>query len=319
MPLLRYRLRDGHREYIFLELHEPLPEGHEDLSTGRGWWMERHLHWLARDEHNLRTLRELASAHGLFQQQQGLWGTENIVRHAAMLVSSGLLRVARAPLPERTVAPHFAETPEAEVPVTSEEPRWLKLHVLDDATGAPVSGLKLRFQFSDRSEKQATTTSDGLIDLQGVPPGTATVSSVLDGATLADTLALVKVESRPPPTGEESQSGDGPKAKYLARLIEHRVRDGETLESVAERYETTADAVAQFNWSTTEEAKVQRHLYLDVGCRTRKGGKFVFTSRDAPGILYVPQPMTVHRLNVDAHHTLRVKQAYEPGAFLFSA
>jgi len=317
MRLLRYRLHDGVREYVFLELHEPLPQDHEDVSVGRGWWMELHLRRLARDEHNLRALRELVYAHVLVQPY-GLASTENIVRHAATLLVSGVLRLARAPLPARTVAPSFAERLEEVVPIASEKPRWLKLQVLDDATGAPVSGLKLRIQFSDTSERQATTGSDGLIDQKSVPPGTASVSSVLDGATLADTLTLVKVEGPPPKEGGATP-GEGPKARFLARLVEHRVRDGETLESVAERYETTVDALAQFNWSTTDEAKVQRHLYLDVGCTVRKGGKFVFTSRDTPGILFVPQPLSLRRLPVDRHYTLRVKQAHEPRAFLFSA
>ncbi|MCP3142903.1 LysM peptidoglycan-binding domain-containing protein [Pyxidicoccus xibeiensis] len=320
MSLLRFRLRDGHREYLILEAHEPFPEGHEDVSAGRGWWLERHLHQLSRDEGNLRTLRNVLYAHGHLASF-GPLSTEQVARQAAALFSLGSLRLARAPLPLSTQAPAFPEALLAVAPPpTQEEPRWLKVQVLDDVSGAPVAGLKLRILLSDDSEKQATTDSDGLIELKGIPPGHATVSSDLEGATLAETLALVKVEGLPPPRDEEAEAGDaGSKPRFLARLIEHRVRDGETLESVAERYETTVDALGQFNWSTTEPAQIQRHLYLDVGCTVRKGGKFVFTRRDSPGILFVPQPLSLRRLAVERHHTLRVKQAYEPRGYLFSA
>ncbi|MFP2927617.1 LysM peptidoglycan-binding domain-containing protein [Pyxidicoccus sp. 3LG] len=320
MSLLRFRLRDGHREYVILESHEPLPEDHEDVSAGRGWWLERHLHQLTQDDGNLRTLRNVLQAHGHASVFAPL-STEQVARKAAALFSLGHLRLARAPLPLPTQAPAFPEAPPEVAPLDAqEEPRWLKLQVLDDVTGSPVTGLKLRILLSDDSEKQATTDSEGLIELKSVPPGHATVSSDLDGATLAETLALVKVEGLPPPQEQEAKSEpSGSQPRFLARLIEHRVRDGETLESVAERYETTVDALGQFNWGTTEPAKIQRHLYLDVGCTVRKGGKFVFTRRDSPGILFVPQPLSLRRLPVERHHTLRVKQAYEPRGYLFSA
>lgn len=317
------RLRDGHREYLILGPHEPLPEGHEDVSAGRGWWLERHLHRLVQDDVNLRTLRALLYSHAFMGPLRPL-PAEEVARQAATLFSLGSARLVRVPLPPPTPAPYFPEPPLlSPLPLSREEPRWLKLQVVDDVTEEPVAGLALRILLSDNSEKKATTDSNGLIELKGAPPGNATVSSDLDGATLAETLALVKVEAVPP-SGERKEGAkgsgrSGPPSRFLARLIEHRVRDGETLESVAERYETTVDALGQFNWGTTEPAKVQRHLYLDVGCTVRKGGTFVFSRRDTPGILFVPQPLSLRRLPVERHHTLRVKQAYEPRGYLFSA
>ncbi|ATB48286.1 LysM peptidoglycan-binding domain-containing protein [Corallococcus macrosporus] len=107
--------------------------------------------------------------------------------------------------------------------------------------------------------------------------------------------------------------------RFLARVTQHRVIDGETLESVAEMYGLSVEALTRFNWDTTDAADIERHLILDVGC-TRKGarGQYVFTREDDPGILYIPRPEAVPRLPVEHSHILRVKRVPEPRHFLFS-
>ncbi|MFP2923634.1 LysM peptidoglycan-binding domain-containing protein [Pyxidicoccus sp. 3LG] len=220
------------------------------------------------------------------------------------------------------MAPYFAETPEVAPPHVDEEPLWLRLQVVDDVTDVPISGIKLRIQLGDESEQQATTDSEGRIDLKDVPQGAANVLSVLDGATLDNTLALVRTGG---PWSQQKPAKGGTKGKessftrVLARIAEHQVTDGETLELVAEMYGLTVDALAKFNWGTTDPAEIQRYLLLEVGC-TRKDerGRYVFSSDDVPGILRVPRPVAVSRMAVEQSHILRVKQVPEPRPYLFS-
>jgi hypothetical protein len=316
-------LRDGRREYVVLPLHEPLPEGHEWVATGGGWTLERQLLQLAREDANLRTLRALVYAHG-HRMAGGLapLTAEQVSRQAAALLASGLLRLARAPLPGPYVAPPFTEVPVVAPPVAAEEPAWLRLQVVDDVSDAPISGLELRIQLEDRSEKRATTDPEGRIDLKDVPRGSANVLSVIDGATLDDTLALVRTggpwsKQKPAKAGQKGKARPTP--RFLARVTEHRVIDGETLESVAEMYGLTVDALTRFNWDTTDPAEIQRHLLIRVGCTFKdKRGRFIFTRQDDPGILYVPRPEAVPRLPVEQSHILRVKRVPEPRPFLFS-
>lgn len=320
---LRHYLRDGLREYVILELQDLIPENHEPVSVGRGWTLEHRLLQLVRDDANLRTLRALVYAHGHATARSfTAQGPADIARQAATLFSFGILRLARAPLPVPTVAPHFAETLEVAPPVADTEPTWLRLQVVDDVTDVPISGLQLRIQFGDASEQQTTTDSEGRIDLKDVPEGAANVLSVLDGATLDNTLALVRTGG--PWSGQKpAKAGSKGKAsssrRVLARIAEHQVTDGETLESVAQMYGLTVDALARFNWGTTDPAEIQRYLLLEVGCaRKDKQGRYVFSSEDVPGILRIPRPVAVPRMAVEQSHILRVKRVPEPRPYLFS-
>ncbi|QSQ21739.1 LysM peptidoglycan-binding domain-containing protein [Pyxidicoccus parkwayensis] len=323
MPL-HHRLRDGLREYVILELQDLIPEDHEPVTVGWGWTLEHRLLQLARDDSNLRTLRSLVYAHGHASSRPltSLRSAEDVARQAASLFSFGLLRLARAPLPQHTVAPPFAETPEVAPPVEDAEPLWLRLQVVDDVTDAPISGIQLRIQFSDASEQQTTTDSEGRVDLKDVPAGAADVLSVLDGATLDNTLALVRTGG---PWSQQKPAKAGAKGKasstkrVLARIAEHQVRDGETLESVAEMYGLTVEALAKFNWGTADPAEIQRYLLLEVGCVQKdRRGRYVFSSEDVPGILRIPRPVAVSRMAVEQSHILRVKKVPEPRPYLFS-
>ncbi|MBZ4416618.1 LysM domain-containing protein [Myxococcus sp. RHSTA-1-4] len=319
--LLHQRLREGQREYLLLALHDPLPEGCQALDAGRGWTLEHRLRRLALDESNLRTLSMLVQAHGSLGHHAART-SEDVVRQAATLLSFGVLRLALAPPPSRYGAPAFPEeAPKQEPPVTPEEDITLRLQVVDDVSDGPISGIKLKLQFSDKSEKEATTDGEGRIDLPKVPKGSVSVLSLIEGATLSNSVALVRTGGpwsgqKPTKAGTKSQATS---QRVLVKVTEHRVIDEETLENVAEMYGLTADALAQFNWGTTDPEQIQRRLEISVGCtRKDEGGKYVFSRDDDPGILYVPRPVALTGLAVDQSHILRVKRARRPRPFSFS-
>jgi hypothetical protein len=319
--LLHQRLREGQREYLLLALHEPLPEGCQPLDAGRGWSLERRLRQLAQDDANLRALSALVRAQGSLGRHAA-FTAEDVVKQAATLLSFGQVRLALAPPRPRYGAPAFPEeTPQQEPPVTPEEDLTLRMQVVDDVSDAPISGVKLRLKFADASEKEVTTDSNGRVDLKKPPRGAFDVLSLIDGATVQNSVALERTGGpwsgqKPTPGGTKSKAKG---ERVLVKVVEHRVADGETLDSVARRYELTADALAEFNWGTKDAEEVQQRLELSVGC-TRKddAGKFVFSSDDDPGLLYVPRPVALTGLPVDQTHILRVKRARRPQPFNFS-
>jgi hypothetical protein len=319
--LLHQRLREGQREYILLALHDPLPQGCQALDAGRGWTLERRLRQLAQDESNLRTLSTLVQAHGPLGRH-ATRTPEDVVKQAATLLSFGHLRLALAPPTERYGAPAFPEeVPKQEPPVTPEEDVTLRLQVVDDASDGPISGIKLRILFADKTEKEVTTDADGNVNLEKVPRGSFDVLSLIDGATLSNSVAMVRTGG--PWSGQKpAKAGTKSKAtseRVLVKVTEHRVIDGETMDNVAEMYDLTADDLSQFNWETTDPAEVQQRLEISVGCtRKDEGGKFVFSRDDDPGILYVPRPVALSGLAVDQSHILRVKRARRPQPFSFS-
>ncbi|QDE69012.1 hypothetical protein BHS09_19635 [Myxococcus xanthus] len=319
---LHPRLKDGLREYIVLALHEGLPTGYAFVMPAGGWALERRLRQLAQDASNQRTLQSLVYAHGHRSGVRAPLPVDEVVRQAALLLDAGVLRLAQAPPRESSVPPPFSGPRTERVSAPVEEPVWLRLQVVDDVTDVPIAGVQLRIQLDDRSEQQARTDSEGRIDLRDVPKGNAHVLSVLKGATLDNTLALVRTggpwsQQKLAKSGQRARVASAP--RFLARVTQHRVIDGETLESVAEMYGLTVEELTRFNWDTTDAADIERHLILDVGC-TRKGsrGQYVFTREDDPGILYVPRPEAVPRLPVEHSHILRVKRVPEPRHFLFS-
>jgi hypothetical protein len=318
--LLYQRLREGQREYLLLALHDPLPEGCQALDAGRGWTLERRLRQLAQDESNLRTLSTLVQVHGALGRHAQRT-SEDVVKQAATLLSFGHVRLALAPPPERYGAPAFPEAVPKQKPVTPEEDVTLRLQVVDDVSDGPISGIKLRILFADATEKQATTDSDGNVNLKKVPKGSFDLLSIIDGATLSNSVALVRTGG--PWSGQQpSKTGSKSKAtsqRVLLKVTEHRVIDDENLDNVAEMYGLTADALAQFNWGTSDADKVQQRLEISVGCTLKdKSGKFVFSRDDAPGILYVPRPVAMTGLAVEQSHILRVSRARKPQPFSFS-
>ncbi|HYO65150.1 MAG TPA: LysM domain-containing protein, partial [Archangium sp.] len=289
------------------------------VATGGAAQLEGRLRALAQDFFNLQTLREVAHGHG--SAEFGPRSTDQLVRQVASLVSLGSLRLVRVPRAPEPTGRYLRHTPEVLTPEDFvEETQWLRLQVVDDATDDPISGLKLSIGLPDGSQKQATTDSSGRIELSSVPPGYAQVSSKLEGATLKETLVFVKsgilASKQPARRGRKRKT---PAGRFLARVVEHRVTEGETLEGIAGQYGLTVDELARFNWDTTDPDEIQRHLYIDVGCTAKdERGRFVFSRDDDPGLLYIPRPLAMSGLAVEQSHILRVSKPSRSAVFLFS-
>jgi hypothetical protein len=89
----------------------------------------------------------------------------------------------------------------------------------------------------------------------------------------------------------------------------HRVRSGESLDSIARSAGLTWQALATFNWGTAVPDEINLHLRDDVGCtkKAADGVNYVFTSFDRPGILLVPRPWDQSGLRTDRVHQVKVE------------
>src|SRR5690348_16810406 len=89
---------------------------------------------------------------------------------------------------------------------------------------------------------------------------------------------------------------------------EHKVKTDETLDGIAKKQGITWRQLAQFNWGVSEPKQINECLYEFVGCRhkTRDGKNYIFTSRDKPGVIYVPVKSAHYKLQTDKTHHIQV-------------
>lgn len=215
---------------------------------------------------------------------------------------------------------------------------WVQFRVVSDKTGEPVPGIALEVKSPGGETTSRVTDGDGLITIDSAEPGSYELTSSLENANYFDTCEPVAVQHSPkkvepdrqnnadqgPTEGDEEPDEDEDEDEEeetqeeepepsrpgcIARITEHKVQTGETLDGIARANGMTWRALAYFNWQTREPREINRHLRDDVGCtkKSRDGYNYSFRSEDNPGIVYVPEKWEAKGLASDACHTIRVK------------
>jgi len=234
------------------------------------------------------------------------------LRATAALLASGELRLARFGLEQRGggTSAETTESAAAQPAAAAKEDHWLEFRVVDDETGKPWKDVKLAITLPDASEHERTTDGEGVVDFPSVTPGTARVASEIPDAGWEQTLDFCG--SGEPPVGDEAEEDeDVPRGPYQIRQVDaHRVRTGETLESVATAAGMTWQKLAEFNWGTSSPREVNQRLRFEVGCtrRDRADANYIFDDDDQPGIVMVPRPFARASLGIDRVHSLRVRR-----------
>jgi hypothetical protein len=246
----------------------------------------------------------------------------------------------RTPRPLRSTALVRRTQP----PVLSAPPRpgaedkvaWIKLRVVDDASGEPLPGVVLKVTQPNRKTFDYTTRPDGAVEIHGIDPGTCDVACDLENARNTDTYAFVTIGEQPSSAranesgdeasdagkgkaGEEPNPNDNVRpssgssiAKQgvrIAHVEEHKVRTGESIKSLAEQNGMTWQELARFNWDTDVPDEINEKLRDEVGCTKRApdGVNYSFDDSDEPGIVCIAKPWSVEGLVTDQTHTIRVQ------------
>jgi hypothetical protein len=81
-----------------------------------------------------------------------------------------------------------------------------------------------------------------------------------------------------------------PRDFVVENSVRHRVRDGESWDSLAERYGVPTDDIIMANFKTLVPEEVNWYLHHYVGCKrpTRDGLNWMFSSAAVPGIVQIP-------------------------------
>ncbi len=82
-------------------------------------------------------------------------------------------------------------------------------------------------------------------------------------------------------------------------MVPYKVQDGDSIKSIADALGMTWQELARLNWGTDVPEEINWYLVHYVGC-TKKAGEhnYAFTSKDNPGILWLPYPLPTERTRV---------------------
>ena len=101
--------------------------------------------------------------------------------------------------------------------------------------------------------------------------------------------------------------------KSIVRAEEHKVQDGDTLESIALKAGISVEQLCKFNWGTTNAKEINKFLRSNVGSfkKSSDGKKFVLTSKDDPGIIYIPKDLPEMSFSSNTTHSITVKKIHK--------
>lgn len=207
------------------------------------------------------------------------------------------------------------------VPIVRDMPQntvvWIKFQVIDVITGDPIKGVNLKIRLPKGSQNKYTTNADGMIEITGIYSGTCDIMCEIQDAQLSDTYHFVgmdkasasgKTAGRIPLT---PPARDTISKRHIALIKKHEVKTDETLAIVAKSNSMTWKELAKFNWGTDDPKEINKHLRDSLGCtkKTSDGKNYIFTSKDDPGILYIPCQWKKQGLVTEKKHTICVTQA----------
>ncbi|MCC6971627.1 MAG: hypothetical protein IT434_15555 [Phycisphaerales bacterium] len=200
--------------------------------------------------------------------------------------------------------------PAARTPVTK---TWFAVKIVDEKTGEPVSSVRLKITLPDGVEDYYTTSAGGSVRIDDIPPGTCDIACDLTGATMDDTYEF-KGEGQPPPPAPNAKVWPSRKIsasnlKRIAEIERHKVKDGESILSLATAAGFDWKFLARFNWGTDVPTEINKHLVNDNGIwkKTKDGKNYSFTSTDHPGIMFIPKKWEKLGVATGTEHVFKVR------------
>ena len=219
---------------------------------------------------------------------------------------------------DRAVAPSVFDDRKEPPPLTPEPAQapakkkltWIEFKVVEDATGQPLSPVRLTIKTPDGNEAFHTTNSEGLIRIDDIDQGTCDAKCDLKNLRLPETRAFVRMGEDAvdkQPTGEPRNET---KVLRVAVVEKRKVRTGDSLASLAKAAKMTWQDLAKFNWGTDVPDEINKHLRDEVGCtkKTADGHNYVFDDSDHPGIVFIPHQWEQDGLATTQRHVIRVRR-----------
>ena len=218
-----------------------------------------------------------------------------------------------------------------------EDQSWIYLRIIERHTQARIPKVRLRVTLADgqsfiiesdgNGEIRRPNVDKGIFTLEGItldemkknPPSWEQLVGGPHKARVDDQFTL-EVKAIPTAQLEKEKEKalkpislpnqlrpDG--TVNVARIETHRVQDNDTLNSLAQHYGTDWKVIAHYNWGTTEPERINAALRDEVGCTQmdKENKNYRFSSKDVPGIVFIPIPWSQEKLETGKHYLLQVE------------
>jgi hypothetical protein len=196
---------------------------------------------------------------------------------------------------------------------------WIELKFFDERSAKPVRNLRIVLKTPDGNQSFRTTDAEGLIRVDSIDPGSCDAWCEAKGAKMDDTLAYAG-DGQVPATEENSEPLKAGTLWRINNIESHKVKTGESLDSLAKKAGITWQDLAKFNWATDVPDEINTHLRWEVGCRHKTADKknYIFHDDDDPGIILIPSKWEEMGLPTTQMHVFRVNRPKPQFAFEFS-
>lgn len=222
-----------------------------------------------------------------------------------------------------------------------ESVQWAYIRVTERHTGTRVPGVVMRYQMTGRSD-WTTIVSNGQGEVR-IPAHQSSETFNIASVALEDLIAqsalgwghfvggpsagdsAMKAEPLSEERLEKEREADAPlvvlpdlpSPLFIASLAAHKVKDSDSLSSIAAQYGSDSSLIARYNWDAESAEELNCALYDEVGCVNRdvNTGSYLFSSNDDPGYVFVPGVW--RQDNLDGGQVYELKLQLVP-AFRFS-
>ena len=98
-------------------------------------------------------------------------------------------------------------------------------------------------------------------------------------------------------------------ANKIVKAKEYKVKDGDTLKSIADANGLTWQQLAKFNFGTDSPDDINAAMRTRVGCKklADDGNNYMFTSQDTPGIIHIPLQAPQQSFPSNTTHQIKLK------------
>ncbi len=283
------------------------------------------LAWILREPFKLQFMRDVLSgcAWPGCDAHADMTESEIIEILAWELVTGRVMMVERE-------KPHagWTSAEQTEKPAQNQEPSeqdalpttsWLVVKMLEDTTGTAAAGVKLSIKFADGYTTQFPAGLTGRLDIRAVAAGLCEIGCQAEDPYIGDCYCYVgegkdPIEKDPDPVfqGKTNMTDEHKltRGSHIIEVVAYRVKDYDTLESVAQDHGMTAGQLAYFNYGVKNPDEINRMLFYNVGCdlKTDDGRCFRFESSNTPGLIYIPKHWSGLKLESGREHIVRLKQ-----------